>query len=102
MNIQPINITIVYALKNKQYVKKMKLKYKISVEEAILRSNIINSKTINIYNKNVGIYGNIVNLSDFIKNGDRIEIYRPLLIDPRELRRKKIMLHKKNILKDVY
>ncbi|XBC43533.1 MAG: RnfH family protein [Buchnera aphidicola (Meitanaphis flavogallis)] len=89
-----IRITIVYALQNKQFIKEMKLKYKISIKEAILTSNIINKKNMDITNNNVGIYGNIVNLNDLVKNGDRIEIYRPLLIDPKELRRKKILSKK--------
>lgn len=37
----------------------------------------------------VGIFANKVPLSSLIKNGDRIEIYRPLLLDPKERRKQK-------------
>ncbi|ANF17022.1 hypothetical protein XW81_01185 [Buchnera aphidicola (Schlechtendalia chinensis)] len=90
-----IEVTIVYALKKTQYLKKIKLKNQISVKKAILLSNIIKNKNIDIHNNNVGIYGKIVNLSDLVNHGDRIEIYRPLLTDPKELRRKKYYSIKK-------
>ncbi|XBC40967.1 MAG: RnfH family protein [Buchnera aphidicola (Nurudea yanoniella)] len=90
-----INILIIYALKNKQYIEKMTLKHKISIKKAILTSNIIKDLKINIENNNVGIYGKIVDLQDFVNDGDRIEIYRTLLIDPKERRRKNILLKNK-------
>ncbi len=37
----------------------------------------------------VGIFAKIVPLNTVVKAGDRIEIYRPLLIDPKEKRRQR-------------
>ena len=37
----------------------------------------------------MGIFGRPVKLTDVLKNGDRIEIYRPLLADPKEIRRQR-------------
>ncbi len=37
----------------------------------------------------VGIFGQLKKLTDKVENGDRIEIYRSLLIDPKEARRKR-------------
>ena len=37
----------------------------------------------------VGIYSRPAKLMDQLKDGDRIEIYRPLLADPKEIRRKR-------------
>ena len=37
----------------------------------------------------VGIFGTVVPLNTQLKTGDRIEIYRPLLIDPKEKRRQR-------------
>ena len=43
-----------------------------------------------IYTKNkVGIFSRAAKLTDIVENGDRIEIYRPLIADPKEIRRKK-------------
>ncbi|XBC38398.1 MAG: RnfH family protein [Buchnera aphidicola (Floraphis choui)] len=92
--MKPIKIVVIYALKDQQYIKKIILKHRISVEKAILLSKIVDTKIIDIRQNNVGIYGKIVNLTDLVNHRDRIEIYRPLLINPRELRRKKILLRK--------
>ena len=37
----------------------------------------------------MGIYSRPAKLTDQLKDGDRIEIYRPLLADPKEIRRKR-------------
>ena len=37
----------------------------------------------------VGIFGKLCNLNDPVKMGDRIEIYRPLVHDPKEARRQR-------------
>ena len=43
----------------------------------------------------MGIFGKQTTLEHSLKNKDRIEIYRPLIIDPKELRRKKAAEGKK-------
>lgn len=37
----------------------------------------------------IGIYGRIVSLEHPLRDGDRVEVYRPLVADPREARRKR-------------
>ena len=37
----------------------------------------------------IGIFSRPIKLTDVLKDGDRIEIYRPLLADPKEIRRKR-------------
>ena len=37
----------------------------------------------------VGIFGKLCNLNDTVKTGDRIELYRPLVHDPKEARRQR-------------
>lgn len=59
-----------------------------TVEQAIMHSGILQLfSEICLSQQKVGIFGKIVSLSDCIKPGDRIEIYRPLKIDPKEARR---------------
>ncbi len=43
----------------------------------------------------VGIYAKQVSLDQVLKEGDRIEIYRPLVLDPKEKRRQKATVAKK-------
>ena len=38
----------------------------------------------------VGIYGRLVQLDSLVKAGDRIEVYRPLILDPKEARRRRV------------
>ncbi len=37
----------------------------------------------------VGVFSTVVSLDTQVKAGDRVEIYRPLLIDPKEKRRQR-------------
>ncbi len=40
---------------------------------------------------NVGIFGNKVSPEQVLRDGDRVEIYRPLLADPKEVRRQRAL-----------
>lgn len=42
----------------------------------------------------VGIFSKITSLDRIVKEGDRIELYRPLLIDPKDKRRQRHLQHK--------
>src|SRR5947209_4127090 len=41
---------------------------------------------IDLASQKVGIFSKLVTLEQLVKKGDRIEIYRPLLIDPKQAR----------------
>lgn len=89
-----IKVTVIYALSNIQFLRKIIIKSGSTVEDALLVSNIISEdKKINIYKNKIGIYGTITHLKHIVKEGDQIEIYRDLMIDPKELRRKKLNLN---------
>ncbi|AAM67803.1 RnfH family protein [Buchnera aphidicola] len=88
MNI--IKVKVVYALPDIQYIKEVHIDSNSTVKDAILASNLLNTvKNIQFYKNNVGIYNKLVHLNENVKNGDRIEIYRNLIIDPKERRRKR-------------
>ncbi|WAI18588.1 MAG: RnfH family protein [Buchnera aphidicola (Acyrthosiphon caraganae)] len=89
MNI--IKVTIVYALSEIQYIYNIKIKSGSNVKDAILASNLLNLiNNISFYKNSFGIYNKKVHLKSKIKDGDRIEVYRNLIIDPKEWRRKNI------------
>lgn len=93
-----IQVTVIYALSEVQYIKKVRIKSNSTVKDAILASNLISvEKNIQFYKNNVGIYNKLVHLNRKIKNGDRIEIYRNLIIDPKERRRNKYQSLKKSL-----
>ncbi|MFP3019549.1 MAG: RnfH family protein [Arsenophonus sp.] len=83
-----INIKVVYALPDKQFLLHVKLLEVSSVEEAIIQSGILSlCNDIDLSKNKVGIYSRPVKLTDILFDGDRVEIYRPLLNDPKEKRR---------------
>ena len=85
-----INIEIAYALPDRYYLKAFKVDEGTMIQTAILQSGILQQFTeIDLRENKVGIYSRPAKLTDQLKDGDRIEIYRPLLADPKEIRRKR-------------
>lgn len=90
-----VNVELVYVLQDKSVVHKtLNLKAEATVEEALIASGIYNSHP-ETRAMAVGIYAKKVSLSHRVKDGDRIEIYRPLILDPKEKRRQKAHSAKK-------
>lgn len=83
-----ISITVCYATPEKQVQIVLSVEESCTVALAIKRSNILAQfPEIKLASVVVGIFGQRVKLDSNIQNGDRIEIYRSLLIDPKEARR---------------
>jgi len=78
------------ALPDRYYLKSFKVDEGTMIQTAILQSGILQQFTeIDLRENKVGIYSRPAKLTDQLKDGDRIEIYRPLLADPKEIRRKR-------------
>ena len=61
-----------------------------TVEEVITRSGVLQQcPEINLEINKVGIHSKLCNLNDMIADGNRIEIYKPLVADPKDSRRKR-------------
>ncbi|WMT13677.1 RnfH family protein [Serratia fonticola] len=91
-----IRVEVVYALPERQYVRQIKLAAGSSVEQAILTSGLLELRSdIDLASNKVGIYSRPAKLSDELNDGDRVEIYRPLIADPKELRRQRAEKAKK-------
>lgn len=85
-----IAVQVVYALPDKQYLYKLSVPIGSTVLDVIKLSPILKVRSeIELDNLKVGVYSRIVKLTDIVKDGDRVEIYRPLVADPKELRRKR-------------
>lgn len=83
-----IRIEVVYALPEKQYLCRLTLPAGSCVEQAIERSGLLaQCSEIDLSKNKVGIFSRPVRLDQPLHDGDRVEIYRPLIADPRELRR---------------
>jgi len=86
-----IEIEVTYALPKKQILKCLKVPYGTTVAQAVQLSGIRNEfSEIQPDNKNLGIFGKIVKPETVLRNHDRVEIYRPIIVDPKEKRRKRV------------
>lgn len=82
--------TIAYATIIKQVEIKLTWLAGETIEDLIIRSKIIDQiPEIDLQINQVGIFGSLCELDDEPEVGDRVEIYRSLKIDPKELRRAK-------------
>ena len=79
---------VCYATREKQVKIELSVEESCTVELAIQRSNIMKQfPEIQLAGIAVGIFGQLVKLDSHLQEGDRIEIYRPLTLDPKEARR---------------
>jgi putative ubiquitin-RnfH superfamily antitoxin RatB of RatAB toxin-antitoxin module len=85
-----IEIEVVYAAVDRQALRSVSVKEGATVRAAVLASGIGSEfPELNMAECPLGIFGKVVADPDtrVIQAGDRIEIYRPLLADPKEVRR---------------
>ncbi|AKZ66095.1 RnfH family protein [Candidatus Palibaumannia cicadellinicola] len=84
-----ISVNVVYALPEYQYILSILLPEGSTAAQAIEASGILSLQSeIDVINVNkIGIFSRIISLKEILHDGDRVEIYRPLLIDPKERRR---------------
>ena len=83
-----IKVEVVYPLPHEQKVFALELEQGATVEEAIKQSGILEIYAeIGLPQNRVGIYGELVDLNTVLQDHDRVEIYRPLEIDPKTARK---------------
>jgi uncharacterized protein len=85
-----IAVQVVYAASTRQVAKTLTLPAGSSVEQAIFASGLLEAfPEIDLARQRVGVFGELVRLDDCLQGGERVEIYRPLLADPKETRRRR-------------
>ncbi|HCU91190.1 MAG TPA: RnfH family protein [Gammaproteobacteria bacterium] len=86
--LEQLMVTVLYALPAIQKPIEVFVPKGATVRAAIERSRISEIyPEINLAVNKVGIFGELCSLDDTVHAADRIEIYRPLLIDPKDARR---------------
>lgn len=86
-----MNVGVCYAESDRQLWLRLEVPENSSVEQAIRYSGILHRfPEIDLSIQKVGIFGRLVKLDAPVKEGDRIEIYRPIIADPRTVRRRAI------------
>lgn len=85
-----ILVEIAYALPEEQVIISIKVPTIFNVQQAIEKSGIQKKfSNIDLSKNKVGIFGKKTTLDHTLNDRDRIEIYRPLILDPKEMRRKR-------------
>ncbi len=88
-----IPVEVAYALPERQYLFDFEVPEGTTVAEAIQQSGILEEVPDLNYEK-VGIFYKPVKLDTVLKAGDRVEIYRPLIADPKARRRREAAKNK--------
>ncbi len=87
---EQILIEVAYATHDRQKLVVVKLPAGSTAEEAIQRSGILSEfPEIDLSINKVGIFSKACKLDTPLRDKDRVEIYRPLIADPKEVRRQR-------------
>lgn len=85
-----ISVELVYALPEKQVLRSIEVTEGATVADVILKGNLVKDfPGLDLDDTQAGIWGHPVGREHVVKDGDRVELYRPLEMDPREARRLK-------------
>lgn len=85
-----IQVEVAYALPDRQEIIALEVEAGSTVRQAIEQSGILmRFPEIDLTKQKLGVFSKRRELSDILESGDRVEIYRPLTIDPKDLRRVK-------------
>ncbi|MES9899217.1 MAG: RnfH family protein [Sedimenticola sp.] len=83
-------VEVAYARDDEQLILTVTGEKGMTVEQAIERSKISDHfPEIDTAKTKVGIFGKAAKMNVELKSGDRVEIYRPLIADPKEARKKR-------------
>jgi uncharacterized protein len=83
-----IAVTVVYALPGRQCLRHVEIEAPASIRQAIDESGLLREfPEIDLGSNRVGVFGRMAALDTPLRAGDQVEIYRPLIADPKESRR---------------
>lgn len=87
---QQIIVEVLYALPHEQTLLKVQLPQGSTLADAIKNSGILEKHPeIDLVNNKLGIFGKLSKQDAVLRDRDRVEIYRPLIADPKEVRKKR-------------
>ncbi|MGH8763961.1 MAG: RnfH family protein [Nitrosospira sp.] len=87
---QTIEIEVAYALPDNQTVLRLDLPAGTTAQQAVEVSGILGIfPEISFPQNKLGIFGKLIKPDTILRSRDRIEIYRPLIVDPKEGRRRR-------------
>ena len=83
-----LEVEVVYATPGRQARYVLHVKEGATLSDAIRASGVLEAfPEIDLARNRVGIHGTLAKGAQVLREGDRVEIYRPLSVDPKEARR---------------
>ncbi|MBC7697886.1 MAG: RnfH family protein [Bacteroidia bacterium] len=83
-------VEVAYALPSEQLILQVKVSAQITAEQAIKASTILDRyPEINLNINKIGLFGKLIKLDRPLRHLDRVEIYRALIADPKEVRKQR-------------
>ena len=97
-----LQVEVAYATARRQWLIALSVPKNATVADAIAIAavNFPNFPNLPNLEGNVGIFARACQLNDVLKDGDRVEIYRPLIADPMVQRRARAVVANKSVVKN--
>jgi len=87
-NVNQISVEVAYALPKQQRIISLQVNEGIELAAAIKQSGILDEfPEIDLENSKLGIFGKLKKANTILRDGDRVEIYRKLIADPKQVRK---------------
>lgn len=86
-----MNVGVCYAEADRQRWLRLDVPDNSTIEQAIVVSGLlVHYPEIDLSKQKVGIFGKLAKLDTIVKEGDRVEIYRPITADPATVKRRRL------------
>lgn len=87
---EKISVEVVYALADQQEIIRLSLPEGSTVTQAIEASGLLaKHPEIDLKKNKIGVFAKLAKADTVLRERDRIEIYRPLIADPKEVRKQR-------------
>jgi putative ubiquitin-RnfH superfamily antitoxin RatB of RatAB toxin-antitoxin module len=96
---RPLAVTVAYSGSARQVDRvALSLPAGATVGDALRQSGLIERHSeIEVASAKIGVWGKLRSLTDVLRDGDRVEVYRPLKVDPKEARRQRYRSHRDKV-----
>ena len=83
-----LRVEVIYALRDRQVLLALEVEEGTTARQAVERSGILQRyPEIDLARAGLGVFGRMVSPDTLLRGGDRVEIYRSLIANPKEARR---------------
>lgn len=90
MTEELLEVEVAYAQPDRQVILGVRVAAGTTLEEAVRRSGLLERfPEVDLAVNKVGIFGKASRLDAVVEAGDRVEVYRPLIADPKEARKQR-------------